>query len=81
MKQVYLYIVNHYVPRYLSEYGGLWNVVAENDEQCFNFICEKDADDLIYDEYYDNLRRNIVNARKFLLSEDVECGIVNYMIT
>ena len=28
-----LYVVDHFVPFPQSEYGGIWNVVAENDEE------------------------------------------------
>ena len=36
MTQKYLYVVDHYVPFPASEYGGIWNVIAENDEECLN---------------------------------------------
>ena len=32
----YLYVIEHFVPFPQSEYGGVWNVVADNDEQCFD---------------------------------------------
>ena len=25
-----------------SEYGGLWNVIAENDDECFDLITASD---------------------------------------
>ena len=83
MKQVYLYIVLHFLDFPESEYGGIWNVVAENDEQCFDFIWEKHNPPYFTEDRkaYDNLKKNIVNARKFLLSEDLKCGIVEYIIT
>ena len=80
MKQVYLYIVNHFLGYPESEYGGLWNVVAENDEQCFDFIWERFSEEK-GGKAYDTLKKNVVNARKFLLAEDLECGIVEYIIT
>ena len=42
MAQKYMYIVEHYVPFPQSEYGGVWNVVAANDNECFDLIVEKD---------------------------------------
>jgi hypothetical protein len=83
MKQVYLYIVHHFLDFPESEYGGIWNVVAENDEQCFDFIWERHNPftEVQNGKEYDTLKKNIVNAHKFLLAEDLECGIVEYMIT
>ena len=42
MTQKFFYIVNHFVPFPSSEYGGIWNVVAENDDECFDLIAERD---------------------------------------
>ena len=64
----YLYIVDHFEPFPRSEYGGLWNVIANNDEECFDLIAEEDGG--YGEQYYSNLRQNISNARVFALSED-----------
>ena len=64
----YLYIVDHFEPFPRSEYGGLWNVIADNDEECFDLIAEEDGG--YSEQYYSNLRQNISNARVFALSED-----------
>lgn len=64
----YLYIVDHFEPFPRSECGGLWNVIADNDEECFDLIVEEDRG--FGEEYYSNLRQNITNARVFALSED-----------
>jgi len=80
MAQKFLYIVDHYIPFPSSEYGGLWNVVAENDDECFDLISAEDDDDF-YDEHYKVLRENILNARKFALAEDVESAIVEEFTT
>ena len=45
MTEKFLYVVDHYIPFPSSEYGGLWNVVAQNDEECFDLITEKDKGD------------------------------------
>ena len=34
----YLYIVDHAISFPCSEYGGLWNVIAENNDECFDLI-------------------------------------------
>jgi len=64
----YLYIVDHFCPFPRSEYGGLWNVIAENDEECFDLIVEEDQE--FNTEYYGNLRKNIVNSITLPLSDD-----------
>lgn len=64
----YLYIVDHFEPFPQSEYGGLWNVIADNNEECFDLIVEKDGG--FGEQYYSNLRQNINNARVFALSEE-----------
>ena len=33
MAQKYFYVVDHYVPFPSSEYGGIWNVIAESNEE------------------------------------------------
>ena len=42
MAPKFFYIVNHFVPFPSSEYGGIWNVIAESDEECFDLISERD---------------------------------------
>jgi hypothetical protein len=64
----YLYIVDHFCPFPTSEYGGLWNVIADNDEECFDLIVEEDQE--FNTEYYGNLRKNIVNSITLPLSDD-----------
>ena len=45
-----LFIVDHYVPFPQSEYGGVWNVLADTDEECFDLITSEDSD--TYPEFY-----------------------------
>ena len=76
----YLYIVDHYIPFPSSEYGGLWNVIAEDDDECFDLISAED-DGNFYEQYYSNLRENILNARIFALSENVDSYVVEQFTT
>ena len=46
----FLYIVDHFVPFPQSEYGGIWNVVAGTEEECFDLIVAEDQDNFL--EYY-----------------------------
>ena len=59
------YIVDHYVPFPSSEYGGIWNVIAEDDNECF----------------YAHLRENILNSRTYALAENLESKIVEEFTT
>ena len=80
MAQKFLYIVDHFEPFPRSEYGGLWNVIADNDEECFDLILEENAHP---DEQYDiNLRWNIEKATIFTLGEESGTSrVVEYFIT
>jgi len=80
MAQKFLYIVDHYIPFPSSEYGGIWNVVAEHDDECFDLISAEDDGDF-YEKFYGNLRENILNSRKFALAEDLESAIVEEFTT
>lgn len=76
----YLYIVSHAIPFPGSEYGGLWNVIAENNDECFNLISNhyeyKD-----YDEYFEKLCMNIINAQRFSLMDEQQSRIVEVFVT
>lgn len=78
----FIYIVDHYVPFPSSEYGGIWNVIAENDEECFDLITKYDGDDEYNSHYYGNLRENILKARTFALNQqNVESCVVESFTT
>jgi hypothetical protein len=79
MPQKFLYIVDHFIPFPLSEYGGIWNVVAKSDEECFDLLAAED--DGFNDDYYNRLRENILKAPKYALAEDVESKIVEQFTT
>ena len=80
MAQKFFYVVEHYIPFPQSEYGGIWNVIAENDDECFDLITIQD-DGNFYEKYYADLRENILNSRTYALSEDVESCIVEEFTT
>jgi len=80
MAQKFLYIVQHYVPFPSSEYGGIWNVIAEDDDECFDLISAED-DGNFYEKYYSDLKENIVNAITFALAENVESEVVESFTT
>lgn len=79
MEKKFLYVVDHFVPFPSSEYGGLWIVIAQNDDECFDLIREYDQEE--YSSRYSLLKRNIIGARVFELSGDEESKIVDQFIT
>ena len=79
MTQKFLYVVNHFIPFPRSEYGGIWNVVAKSDEECFDLIARED--DGLNDDYYSRLRENILKAPTYALAENLDSGIVEQFTT
>jgi hypothetical protein len=79
MAQKFLYVVDHFVPFPSSEYGGVWNVIAEDDDECFDLI--KDYDNGFNEEFYVNLRDRVVNSRNYLLSSNEESRVVESFTT
>ena len=78
----FFYIVEHFVPFPQSEYGGLWNVIAENEDECFDLIVQQDEEFNV--QHYAQLRQNIQNARTYALSElneNLESKIVEEFTT
>jgi len=81
MTQKFLYIVDHYVPFPSSEYGGLWNVIAVDDDECFELIVAED-DGNFNQSHYNKLRENIEKSYTYALAEDnLESGIVTEFTT
>jgi len=73
-----LYIVDYWVPFPSSEYGGVVNLIAENDTEAFAILSQEKE----YDEQYVNLiMPNVVSAQKFVLQDDYESGIIDSFTT
>jgi hypothetical protein len=79
MSQKFLYILDYFVPQFQSEYGGLLNVIAENDEECFDIVVKWDNE--TWTEYYSKLRENIVKAQRFPLLGDEDSRVVESFTT
>lgn len=79
MAQKFLFTVEHFVPFPQSEYGGLWVVVAEHEDECFDLIAE--SDDNMNQQFYSKLRENVEKSSNYALSEDIESGIVEEFTT
>ena len=75
----YLYLVDYWVPFPSSEYGGLINVIAENDIECHDILLDWRDE---CDSKYDNLIMEKVNvASSYALANDEESGIVETFTT
>jgi len=73
-----LYIVDYWVPFPSSEYGGVINLIAENDTEAFQLLTNEES----FDEKYQNLiMPNVVKAQKFKLVDDYESGIIDAFTT
>ena len=66
----YLYIVEHFLPFPISEYSGIWNVIAKGDNECFDLIVAEDGNK--YPEHYNKLLENVIKAQKFTLKDDYQ---------
>lgn len=75
----YIYLVDYYVPQFQSEYGGLLNVIAEDDDECFDLVVEWDNES--WPEHYPKLRENVVKAPRFALAENEESRVVEAFTT
>ena len=74
----YLYLIDFWVPFPSSEYGGLINLIGENDTEAFSILSQEGS----YDERYVNLiMPNVVSAQKFKLSDEYESGIIDSFTT
>lgn len=73
-----LYIVDYWVPFPSSEYGGLINLIAENDTEAFQILAEEQSFDA---QYTDRIMERVVNAQKFALQDDYESGILEAFTT
>ncbi len=75
----YLFVVDHFISFPQSEYGGMWNVIAANGEECFDLIA--DADDNFNFADYGKLRDNITKADKYALVDELESKVVSSFLT
>jgi len=74
----FLYLIDYWVPFPSSEYGGVINLIAENDTEAFQLLTNEEG----FDEKYQNLiMPNVVKAQKFKLVDDYESGIIDAFTT
>lgn len=80
MTQKYFFVVDHAIQFPSSEYGGLWNVIAKDNDECFNLISNHYEYEG-YEKYFGKLRENIINAPRFALAEEIDSGVVEAFTT
>ncbi len=76
MKQ--LYIVDYWVPFPQSEYGGVINVIADDDSEAFELLAKEEQ---FNEDYVDLIMPNVMKAEKLNLSDDYQSGIIDAFIT
>jgi hypothetical protein len=74
----YLYIVDYWVPFPQSEYGGIVNVIADNEIEVFDILRSEEK---FPSEYVDLIMNSVVKAQKFALVDDYESGIIDVFVT
>ena len=67
------------MPFTISEYSGIWNVIAKDDNECFDLIVDEDGNQ--YSEYYNKLRENVIKAQKFALKDDYQSSVIEAFLT
>ena len=76
----YLYIVDYWVPFPQSEYGGVINVIAENDQEAYNLL--SNPDEPFHNETFINrIKPAIQQATKLTLTDNYKSVIVDAFIT
>ncbi len=76
MKQ--LYIVDYWIPFPQSEYGGVVNVIADDDSEAFELLANEEQ---FNEDYVDLIMPNVIKATKLKLSDEYESGIIDAFIT
>jgi hypothetical protein len=75
----YLYIVDYWVPFPSSEYGGLVNVIAKDDQECHDLLRDSN---LSYDDTYNSkIMERVVAAPRFALASEENSQIVESFTT
>lgn len=78
MTQKYFFVVDYFLPASVSDLGGLLNVIAEDEDECFDLVVQWDNES--WPEYYSKLRENIQRAPKFALANEEESGVIEAFV-
>ena len=67
------------MPFPISEYSGIWNVIAKDDNECFDLIVAEDGNQ--YSEHYNKLRENVIKAQRFSLVDEYQSSVIEAFLT
>jgi len=73
-----LYIVDYWVPFPQSEYGGIVNLIAEDDSEAFELLASEEG---FNEDYVDRIMPNVIKATKLPLQDEYESGIIEAFTT
>lgn len=75
-----MYIGNYWVDFPMSEYGGMWAVVAEDSDQLFDILKESQSG-FFGDELDDDIRQAIKDAKWYDLAGGYDAHVVKFFYT
>jgi len=75
----FLYLIDYWVPFPSSEYGGLINVIAENDQECHDLLAK--YGDQYDDRYVSKIMEKVTSSSRFALVENEKSRIVDSFTT
>ena len=73
-----LYIVDYWVPFPQSEYGGIVNLIADDDSEAFEILASEEG---FNEDYVDRIMPNVIKATKLPLQDDYDSGIIEAFTT
>ncbi len=73
-----LYIVDYWIPFPQSEYGGVVNVIADDDSEAFELLANEEQ---FNEDFVDLIMPCVIKATKLNLSDEYESGIIDAFIT
>ena len=82
---MFIFLVDYWMPKWDSEYGGLQCVIAQNEDEVVKILCE-----FVYEYYQTNfpdykemIAEEVKRSKRFKLDSSVpfECGIVKEFLT
>ena len=76
-----LYIVEHWIPYPMSEYGGVWILIADSDEQAVDMLCDFHPSENYRKEWQPVIETQVGEAKKIVVAEDEPIGLRHEFIT
>ena len=74
----YIHIVDFWIPFPQSEYGGIINLIAEDDSEAFELLASEEQ---FNQDYTDRIMPNVIKATKLPLQDDYDSGIIDAFTT